>query len=219
MQPNPWDDGEYSSSDVLMEDSAVAGEINSGDEVHYHAPETQSNFPQADRPSSILVGSPQQVHMPMGQQVVYLQQQSSSSKVIGILLILLGAFSTLGLLNLFIPIDPVTNEQIPIPALAAMTVNTLVTSVGYILAGVWMTQYKKKGIHLALLVTFLSYIFGVASVVLGGPDGGLESYFGEDAVIGITAVLNGICSGICALIIAIPLLSGGNQGLDDSKFF
>ena len=107
MQPNPWDDGEYSSSDVLMEDSAVAGEINSGDEVHYHAPETQSNFPQADRPSSILVGSPQQVHMPMGQQVVYLQQQSSSSKVIGILLILLGAFSSLGFLNLLIPIDPV----------------------------------------------------------------------------------------------------------------
>ena len=219
MQPNPWDDGEFSSSDVSSQDSAVAGEINSGDEVNYHAPETQSNFPQADRPSSMLIGSPQQVNMPMGQQVVYLQQQSSSSKVIGILLILLGALSSLGFLNLLIPIDPVTNEQIPISALASMTMNTLLTSVGYILAGVWMTQYKKKGIHLALLVTFLSYIFGVASVALGGPDGGLETYFGEDAVIGITAVLNGICSGICALIIAIPLLSGGNQGLDDSKFF
>jgi hypothetical protein len=219
MQPNPWDDGEYSSSDVSMEDSAVAGDTDSTKSVHLHSPETQSNFPQAARPSSILVGSPQQVHMPMGQQVVYLQQQSSSSKVIGILLILLGAFSSLGFLNLLMPIDPVTNEQIPISALASMTMNTLLTAVGYILAGVWMTQYKKKGIHLALLVTFLSYIFGVASVALGGPDGGLELFFGEDAVLGITAVLNGICSGICALIIAIPLLSGGNQGLDDSRFF
>lgn len=219
MQPNPWDDGEYSSSDVSMEDSAVAGDTDSTKSVHLHSPETQSNFPQAARPSSILVGSPQQVHMPMGQQVVYLQQQSSSSKVIGILLILLGAFSSLGFLNLLMPIDPVTNEQIPISALASMTMNTLLTTVGYILAGVWMTQYKKKGIHLALLVTFLSYIFGVASVALGGPDGGLELFFGEDAVLGITAVLNGICSGICALIIAIPLLSGGNQGLDDSRFF
>ena len=219
MQPNPWDDGEYSPQEVSMQDSAVAGEIHSADEMHDPYNQAQTNPSQSPQPSPILVGFPQQANMPMGQQVVYLQQQSSSSKTIGVLLILLGAFSTLGLLNLFIPIDPVTNEQIPIPALAAMTVNTLVTSVGYILAGVWMTQYKKKGIHLALLVTFGSFLIGVASVGLGGPDGGIGATFGEEATLGITAVLNGLCSGICALIIAIPLLSGGNQGLDDSKIF
>ena len=219
MQPNPWDDGEYSPQEVSMQDSAVAGEIHSADEMNNHYNQAETNPYQSPQPSPILVGFPQQANMPMGQQVVYLQQQSSSSKTIGVLLILLGAFSTLGLLNLFIPVDPVTNEQIPIPALVAITVNTLVTSVGYILAGVWMTQYKKKGIHLALLVTFGSFLIGVAGVGLGGPDGGIGALMGEEAALGITAVINGLCSGICALIISIPLHSGGNQGLDDSKIF
>ena len=82
-----------------------------------------------------------------------------------------------------------------------------------------MTQYKKKGIHLALLVTFGSFLIGVASVGLGGPDGGIGGLIGEEAALVIRAVINGLCSGICALIIAIPLFSGGNQGLDDSKIF
>ena len=214
MQPNPWDDGEYTPNQVSNQESAVAGDFNSGDVNHNQSEQSSPYQSQQPPPSQVLVGFPQQMNMPMGQQVVFLQPKPSSPKVIGIVLVIVGALSSLGLLTLLDPVDPVTYEKIPLTALTAMTLNTLATTGGYILAGVWMTQYKKNGIYLALAVTLVSYILGLAGVALGGPNGGLDVFFEDDEVLGITAFVDGICSVICGLIIAIPLLSGGNNGLE-----
>jgi hypothetical protein len=53
---------------------------------------------------------------------------------------------------------------------------------------------------------------------LGG-DTGLEGIIGNDsAVFTIFAVVQGICSVICGLLVAIPLMTAA-PGLDDSSLF
>lgn len=220
MQPNPWDDGEYSSNEVSMQDSAVAGDLHSDDTVHNHFHEMQPNPSQSTQPTPILVGFPQQGAMPTGQQVVYLQPQSSSPKVIGIFVIIYGAISLLGAFALFLPaVDPITGEEIVVPmeAFAVNLVNTAFVGLTCIISGFWMTQYKKKGIHLAFLSLLLSYFLGLAAFSLGA-DGGLGSVLGNEAAFTLVAVTQGICSVICGLIVAIPLMSSG-QGMDDSSLF
>jgi len=65
----------------------------------------------------------------------------------------------------------------------------------------------------------VTYLIGILTVGVGGNDGGIGTLLDDGAALGVTAVLTGVCSGICGLIVAIPLLSGGNHGLDDSKLF
>jgi hypothetical protein len=84
--------------------------------------------------------------------------------------------------------------------------------------GSWMTQYKRKGIHLVLIGILVSYFVNILGVFLGG-DGGLGLLFeNESAVIAIFAVVQGICSVICGLLVAIPLMTSA-PGLDDSSLF
>lgn len=213
MQPNPWDDGDYSSNEVSMQDSAFAGDLHSGDTFHNHSHES--------RPSPILVGFPQPGNT-NGHQVVYLQQHSSSPKIIGIFVIIWGAFSLLGTLPLFFltPQNPFTGEEMIVPQAAFLIdiTNALFVGLTCILSGFWMTQYKKKGIHLALLSLFISYLMGLAAVSLGA-DGGIGSLLDDDsAAFTLVAVVQGICSVICGLLVAIPLMSSG-QGMDDSSLF
>ena len=221
MQPNPWDDGEYSSEQVSTQDSAVAGDLHAGDTVHNHYQQTQPNPSQLAQPSPILVGFPQQGNVPMGQQIVYLQPQSSSPKVLGIFVIIWGAISLLGAFAFFLPAeDPLTGEQIVVPfeAVAVNLINAVFVGLTCIVSGYWMTQYKKKGIHLAFLSIFISYFLSLAAVYLGA-DGGLGSILGNDsAAFTLVAVTQGICTVICGLLVAIPLMSSG-QGMDDSSLF
>jgi len=158
-----------------------------------------------------------------GQQPLYIQQApSSAAKIIGIILVIVGAFNLLGLLTAFGPqIDPFTGEEIIVSTSSQVltAVNSLISLVGFVLAGVWMTQYRRKGLHLALLTIVVTYLIGVLTVGVGGNDGGIGTLLDDGAALGVTAVLTGVCSGICGLIVAIPLLSGGNHGLDDSKLF
>ena len=220
MQPNPWDDGE-----VSIQDSAIAGEIHTGTTVHdhYHG-EQPTVFPspsQIANPGQIIIGMPQQMNQQMGPQIMYLQPQSSSPKVLGIFVIIWGAISFLGVLLSFLPVvDPSTGEELIVPnsVILVNVMNSVLVGITCMLGGYWMTQYKKKGIHLALVGIIASYFVGLAGVALGG-DGGLGDILGnETAAFTLVAVLEGVCSIICGLLVAIPLMSAA-QGLDDSSLF
>ena len=220
MQPNPWDDGE-----VSIQDSAIAGEIHTGTTVHdhYHGEQPTVSPPpsQIANPGQIIIGMPQQMNQQMGQQIMYLQPQSSSPKVLGIFVIIWGAISFLGVLLSFLPVvDPSTGEELIVPnsVILVNVMNSVLVGITCMLGGYWMTQYKKKGIHLTLVGILISYFVGLGGVALGG-DGGLgELPIDESTAFTLVAVLQGVCSVICGLLVAIPLMSAA-QGLDDSSLF
>ena len=194
MQPNPWDDGDPA--------------------------------PQ-NRPESVIVGLPQQqlgsqMGQQMGQQIIYYSEESSSPKVLGIFVIIWGAFSFLGIFTiLLLPTeDPFTGEKLVVPLLPLVLgiINSLIVAFTCIVGGYWMTLYQRRGIHLVLLGIIVSFFIGLASILLGG-DGGLGEILGnEQAAIAINTIAQGICSVICGLIVAIPLMSSA-QGLDGSSLF
>jgi hypothetical protein len=85
--------------------------------------------------------------------------------------------------------------------------------VGFIAAGVFLTRYEKRGVWVALGVISAQFVLGLASFAAGTPDGGLGSMFGDGAAFGIWAGVSAFCSGICALLVAIPLMVS-NNGLE-----
>jgi len=191
MQPSPWDDAEATSSQEIVS------------------------------PEPIIVGVPQQINPQMGQNIMYLQQQSSAPKVLGIFVIIWGTFSFLGAaLSLFPVTDPLTGKVIvvPVSVIIINIVNSLLVGIMCVLGGYWMTQYQKRGIHLVLIGIIASYFIGLSGLAFGD-DGGLGDLLGnESAAFTLVAVIEGICSVICGLIVAIPLMSA-SPGLDDSSLF
>jgi len=191
MQPSPWDDAEATSSQEIVS------------------------------PEPIIVGVPQQINPQMGQNIMYLQQKSSAPKVLGIFVIIWGTFSFLGAaLSLFPVTDPLTGKVIvvPVSVIIINIVNSLLVGIMCVLGGYWMTQYQKRGIHLVLIGIIASYFIGLSGLAFGD-DGGLGDLLGnESAAFTLVAVIEGICSVICGLIVAIPLMSA-SPGLDDSSLF
>jgi hypothetical protein len=161
---------------------------------------------------TMLSGTPE---MPTG-QLIYLQPPSSAAKVMGILLIIWGLLQGLGILNLFgEQVDPITLETIEYPAAAKVMdgLSSVAGLVGFIAAGVFLTRYEKRGVWVALGVISAQFVLGLASFAAGTPDGGLGSMFGDGAAFGIWAGVSAFCSGICALLVAIPLMVS-NNGLE-----
>ena len=220
MQPNPWDDGE-----VSIQDSAIAGDVHTETTIHnhYHGEQPAVSPPpsQIANPEQIIIGMPQQMNQQMGQQIMYLQPQSSSPKILGIFVIIWGAISFLGVFLIFIPVvDPSTGEELIVPnsVILINVMNSILAGFTCVLGGYWMTQYKKKGIHLTLVGILISYFVGLGSVALGGDAGLGELPIDESTAFTLFAVLQGVCSIICGLLVAIPLMSAA-QGLDDSSLF
>ena len=157
---------------------------------------------------TMLTGTTQ---MPTG-QLIYLQPPSSAAKVMGILLIIYGCLQALSLIGLFFEqVDPVTGEALEIPtsALALNLISTFAGVAGFIAAGVFLTRYEKRGVWVALGVIGVQFVIGIAAFAAGS-DGGLGSMVGDGAAFGIFAGFSAFCSGICALIVAIPLMVSNN---------
>ena len=154
--------------------------------------------------------------MPTG-QYIYLQPPSSAAKVMGIILILAGLLQSLGLISLFIdPVDPITGEVLDYPAAAKVLdgLSSLVGMVGFVLAGVFLTRYEKRGVWLGIGTLVAQFVLGVASFASGTPDGGLGALVGDDGTaFAIWAGVSAFCNGICALLVAIPLMVS-NNGLE-----
>ena len=158
---------------------------------------------------TMLTGTTQ---MPTG-QLIYLQPPSSAAKVMGILLIIYGCLEALGLFSLFFEqVDPVTGDTLEVSttALALSMISVIVGVVGYIAAGVFLTRYEKRGVLVAMGVIGAQFVLNLAAFAAGAPDGGLGSMFGDDAAFAIWAGVSAFCSGICALIVAIPLMVSNN---------
>ena len=204
----------------MQPDSGNNGGINdsviSGDVQHHH----YANQGMA-QPQPVIIDP----NTGLPQNVIIIQQPSSGPKVVGILVIIFGVFSiggevigigdTLELGGFFI----------------GMSLVNMLISGGFIAGGIMMTNYQKRGVHIALLMIVISTVVGVFALMMM-PDilddiaeeenlsaderEELDQFSG--AIMGIGAIFVIICNGICGLIIAIPLMIS-NNGLDDSSLF
>ena len=204
----------------MQPDSGNNGGINdsviSGDVHHHH----YANQGMA-QPQPVVIDP----NTGLPQNVIIIQQPSSGPKVVGILVIIFGVFSiggeaigigdTLELGGFFI----------------GMSLVNILISGGFIAGGIMMTNYQKRGVHIALLMIVISTVVGVFALMMMPEmldDIAEEENLSADereeldqfsgAIMGIGAIFVIICNGICGLIIAIPLMIS-NNGLDDSSLF
>lgn len=155
-------------------------------------------------------------------QIIMLQPPSSSAKVIGIFLIIYGAFNVLSLLISIIGfMNPDFMDETGYSSLdmILLVISSLVAALTSIIGGYWMTNYKRKGVHLVLVGLALGFLL---QVIMSFSDSTQDMY-SELGIEGstVTALVVGIqaaCAAVCGLIVAIPLMVA-NNGLDDSKLF
>ena len=178
----------------------------------YGQPETVIIDPNTGMPSNVIV----------------INQRSSAPLVVGILVIIGGAFGVLGeLFNLAMGQSYILYGGV----LAVITLAQLVLNGALIGGGVMITRYQKKGVHLSLIVVVLSTIVGILSLSMLpdmlddiAEDEGMTEEEKEllqessGLVAGVGAIFVVVCNGICGLIIAIPLMVS-NNGLDNSSLF
>lgn len=155
-------------------------------------------------------------------QIIMLQQPSNSAKVIGILLIIYGAFNALSLLISFVGfMDPTFMDEMGYSSVDVilLVLSGLVAASTSIIGGYWMTNFKRKGVHLVLVGLVVGFLL---QVVMSFSDSSQDMY-NELGLEGstVTALVVGIqaaCAAVCGLIVAIPLMVA-NNGLDESKLF
>lgn len=199
-----------------ISDSVISGDVHH----HHYAPQPGIVQPQP-QPQQIMINP----NTGLPQNVIVIQQPSSAPKVVGILLII---FGVLGIGQEVISIGDTLSFG---GLFIVLSLVNLAAGAGYITGGVMMTNYQKRGVHLALIVLVVSTIVGVASLTMM-PEmlnevadeqdltqeerDNLDAYAGT--VVGIGAVFLIVCNSACGLIIAIPLMVS-NSGLDDSSLF
>ena len=165
--------------------------------------------------------------MPAG-QFIYLQPPSNAAKVLGIIMViygvLIGFLTLVSLLtvNVFTPaqlsqqfgVDDADTLKLVIYLNSGLAFS-LFASIGYVLAGVWVKNFQRKGVLLALLLTLIEFLFSTSMVFL----------FPEFNGSGLIApgrggvIVEGVFTSLfCGLIWAIPLMVA-NNGLDESKLF
>tara|TARA_Y100000766_G_scaffold108169_1_gene92533 strand:+ start:3683 stop:4300 length:618 start_codon:yes stop_codon:yes gene_type:complete len=194
-----------------IKDSVISGDVHN----HNYA---NQGMPQ---PQQIIINP----NTGLPQNVIIIQEPSAGPKVVGILVIIWGGFTILG------EVIGIGDTLELGGFFIAMSLVNIGLSVGFILGGIMMTNYQKRGVHLSLVLIAISAIVGMAAIMMM-PDilddiaeeenltaeerEGLDEYAGT--VMGIGAIFVLICNGICGLIIAIPLMIS-NNGLDDSSLF
>ena len=203
MQPDPWD----------------------GQQPDHKQPEAA--------PEAVMMGNVSAQPSVLGQagmmagQVIMVQQPSGAAKIIGVLVIISGCFGVIGGISEIFSAISYSSMAV---ALAIAFLN-IANSAASVLGGYWMTNYERRGVQLVLITVLVSFIVASASTLVLGDimeeelDAGNMTQEEYDAAQGFTALIGGVylafaavCSGICGLIIAIPLMSA-NGGLDESSLF
>ena len=174
-------------------------------------------------PQQVMIGS---VTTPVGAnpygQVLMVGQPSGAAKVVGILVIIFAAFNIiaggLGLLgaewvaqiqgedpNIDIP-DP---DEYATYLMIASGIGLLM-GIGFLMAGIWMTQFQSRGVQLALAIVAVSFVIDIV----------LASMYPQYGTGNMALDIGGgmFCSVVCGLITAIPLMVA-NNGLDGSSLF
>lgn len=158
-------------------------------------------------------------------QVLMVGPPSSAAKVMGIFIIIWGVFGA------FDGIFSVLSEShFGTFYLFLMVVSTL-TGAGIIFAGVQVLNFQKKGIHLAWVLIGIGMVVNIISMSML-PDITIQMVEDGDMtqeeadilagagglVAGIGIGISVICSAICGVLVAIPLMVA-NNGLDNSSLF
>ena len=175
---------------------------------------------------SQLTGEAQQIIIDpstgLPQNVMIIQQESAAPKVIGILVIIWGSIMSvltlIALLGVSLITDPDSKiysaEVADSPTMFyALLILSLACFVGQIVGGAFTVQRKRLGIHIVWLSILVSLVGDVA-MEMSYPD-----YIASQAGAMSTSVnlaLSSVCSLVCGLMAAIPLMVSGS-GMDDSK--
>ena len=193
-------------SDVPDEDNQpmISGDVQSG------------QFVQAGMQPQTVIIDP---NTGLPQNVIIMEQPSSAPKVVGIFVIIYGAIGVLGsALGLFgsallseIDDDLASDYSLH---LIAFSLVSLVVSIGIIIAGTQINNRQGRGVHLAWAAIVANFILSITQQAV------LPSELSDPSGVGqvINTAMNVVCTGICGLIVAIPLMVTGS-GMDDSKLF
>ena len=189
--------------------SGITDSVISGD-VHNH------NYAQTGlQPGTIMIDP----NTGMPQNVIIMQQPSAAPKVIGIMIIIWGSvftiLSCIAILGLSFYTDSDSDLYIEQVAnsptiLYLITGVTILAFIGQIVGGSFMVQKKTMGIFItwaSLGVLFIGDI--VTELVYPDLIASQTGDLGTSLNLGFSAV----CSGICGLLAAIPLMISGN-GMD-----
>jgi len=159
-----------------------------------------------------------------GGQVIMVGQPSSAPGFIGVVCIVLGVFSVLGIGLAFLDAkDPGTGETIVVSMKLKVfnAFSNAVSAITLIIGGVWLKARQRKGVHMLWISIALSFALGVIGLFLGG-----DSYIADVSgnrlssgqAMGIGIAFDAFCNGICFAIVSIPLMVQ-NSGLDKSSLF
>ena len=175
---------------------------------------------------SQLTGVPQTViidpNTGLPQNIVIIQQESSAPKVVGILIIiygaLMGVLTLIAMLGVSLMTDPdsdlYSKDVADSPTIMYVILGIAVLCcIGQVVGGIFMNQKKKMGIHLVWVTILISFAADIL-MELTYPD-----YIAAQAGAMSTSMniaFTGVCSIICGVIVAIPLMVTGS-GMDDSS--
>ena len=175
---------------------------------------------------SQLTGEPQQIIIDpstgLPQNVMIIQQESAAPKVIGILVIIWGSIMSVLTLIALLAVSLITNPDSEIysaevadsPTLFyALLILSLACFVGQIVGGVFTVQRKRLGIHIVWLSILVSLVADIV-MEMSYPDY-IASQPGAMST-SVNLALTGVCSLVCGLMAAIPLMVSGS-GMDDSN--
>ena len=187
----------------------ISDSVISGD-VHYHNT-TQTGM----QPGTIIIDP----NTGLPQNVIIMQQPSSAPKVVGILVIIWGSIftilSAIGVIGLSLYTD--SDSDLYVKQVAdSPTILYLITGVsifafiGQIVGGSFMVQKKKMGIFITWACLVVLFIGDIATELVY-PD--LTASQAGDLGTGLNLGFSAVCSGICGLLVAIPLMVSGN-GMD-----
>lgn len=197
MQPNPWDDG-YPSSPPNGQQSGL--QSNGMD-----------SFPSNDQ--SYIAGTPQAPFQP-----ILIQQPSATPKVIGVLFILYGLLSSLGVLAPFLEVGGTESES-RLLVNAIVVLSSIISAVTAMVGGYWLMNYQRRGVHLIFLGILVSSALAMGNIFLGEV-GEIDVTFGIStfAAQQLAATFQTISTVICGLIAVLPVLTS-SVGLDRSSLF
>ena len=191
--------------------SGIADSVISGD-VHNH------NYAQTGlQPGTIMIDP----NTGMPQNVIIMQQPSAAPKVVGILVIIWSSILTIVSLIGFLGFTLITdkNSELYVEQVAdnpnwvyLLTGISILCFIGQIVGGSFMIQKKKMGIYITWACLGVLFIGDIA-IELIYPD--LSASQQGDFGTGINLGLSAVCSGICGLLVAIPLMIS-DSGMDNS---
>ena len=175
---------------------------------------------------SQLTGVPQTIvidpNTGLPQNVVIIQQESSAPQVVGILIIIYGAiigvFTLIAMLGVSLITDPdseiYSKDVADSPTMMYVILAiALLCCIGQVVGGIFINKKKKMGIHLVWITLLISFAVDILMEFtypdyIAAQPGAMST--------SVNIAFSGVCSVICGVIVAIPLMITGS-GMDDSS--